>query len=324
MNYTTLLDRFGNGLFQIIHALLFAEKRIVFIGRTCNATDVCEAVVALGLLGNSLYPQFLEMKAFPYTSVNNMSHFSSTPGFVVGTMNPIFEAQKSWWDVLCDVESGTIVMSDAVKSQIEDLACSAQDDDMCRALKKEARRMQMLLKTSTEVDDFVRLALVRYVQTVAALASVPDRQVPTGLRSIRDANSKRIHSFYLTGNFREFVKTVDSETCSMMLFAAQVTQTHGLEDFEIMQIFQSILRIIRTPEQTTRLLTFFPTALGGLGCCAMHLAHQAFAVRLIVVALLRRLESFPLGRMCISRLNSFLMLAYEQVNKDLPDTSSAY
>jgi hypothetical protein len=73
-----------------------------------------------------------------------------------------------------------------------------------------------------------------------------------------------------------------------------------------------------------QMLGYFPTAIGGLGPCAVHLLHPSFAIRLISVALLRRIESLPVGRLCISRLNSFLVLAYEQVSRDLPDTSNAY
>ena len=52
--------------------------------------------------------QVLE-RCYPYTTLNNLD-FLETPGFIAGTTNPIFESHPEWWDVLCDIDSGRVLV----------------------------------------------------------------------------------------------------------------------------------------------------------------------------------------------------------------------
>lgn len=37
--------------------------------------------------------------------------FLSTPGYIAGVTNPMFKTKKEWWDVLCDISTGEVIVS---------------------------------------------------------------------------------------------------------------------------------------------------------------------------------------------------------------------
>lgn len=37
--------------------------------------------------------------------------FLSTPGYIAGVTNPMFKTKREWWDVLCDISTGEILLS---------------------------------------------------------------------------------------------------------------------------------------------------------------------------------------------------------------------
>jgi hypothetical protein len=44
---------------------------------------------------------------FPYASLVDTT-FLSVAGYIAGVANPVFESHNEWWDILCDVDTGTI------------------------------------------------------------------------------------------------------------------------------------------------------------------------------------------------------------------------
>jgi len=44
------------------------------------------------------------------------------PGFIAGVTNRIFEDHSTWWDVLCNIDTGKIIVS-------KDIAMSTDEDD---------------------------------------------------------------------------------------------------------------------------------------------------------------------------------------------------
>ena len=49
-------------------------------------------------------------RCFPYTTLNNLD-FLEVEGYIAGSTNPIFESHPEWWDVLCDIDSGRVLVS---------------------------------------------------------------------------------------------------------------------------------------------------------------------------------------------------------------------
>lgn len=109
-----LIEIFGLSFLHLVWAVM-TEKKIVVLSRQGLPTDVAEASMALGALGGLLQPHFMAQKVFPYASVASVDHFLHTPGYVIGTLNPIFENRRAWnWDVLCDLDKRVIVFADGV------------------------------------------------------------------------------------------------------------------------------------------------------------------------------------------------------------------
>lgn len=107
-----LIEAVGPSFLHLVKAIM-TEKRIVVLSRMGLSTDVAEAALALGTLGSTLDPTFIAQKVFPYTSISSVELFASLPGYVIGTLNPIFENEKMWhWDVLCDLDKHTVVLGE--------------------------------------------------------------------------------------------------------------------------------------------------------------------------------------------------------------------
>lgn len=105
----TLIETLGPSFMLLLLGIL-TEKKILILSRKGEATDVCEVALSLGLLGNLLDRNFMATKVFPYVSVSSVDHFLHVPGYVVGTLNPIFENVSPWgWDLLCDLDNRAVV-----------------------------------------------------------------------------------------------------------------------------------------------------------------------------------------------------------------------
>jgi hypothetical protein len=112
----TLIEVLGPSFVLLILGIL-TEKKILILSRKGEASDVCEVALSLGIIGNLLDRSFMAKKVFPYVSVSSVDHFLHVPGYIVGTLNPIFENVQPWgWDLLCDLDN-RLVMTAAERMQ---------------------------------------------------------------------------------------------------------------------------------------------------------------------------------------------------------------
>ncbi|CAB4409813.1 unnamed protein product [Rhizophagus irregularis] len=109
------LDSSGNQTQPIILLLnaLLTQKRIIFLGHGHPSGDVANYVLsacAMGSGSGGVLRGFSE-RAFPYTNLTNVEDLLKVPGFIAGVTNRIFEDHSSWWDVLCNIDTGKITVS---------------------------------------------------------------------------------------------------------------------------------------------------------------------------------------------------------------------
>ncbi|CAG8754925.1 12069_t:CDS:2, partial [Acaulospora morrowiae] len=109
------LDSSGNQTHPIILLLnaLLTQKRIIFLGQGHPSGDVANYVLsacAMGSGSGGVLRGFTE-RAFPYTNLTNVDDLLKVPGFIAGVTNRIFEDHSSWWDVLCNIDTGKITVS---------------------------------------------------------------------------------------------------------------------------------------------------------------------------------------------------------------------
>ncbi|KAF9201755.1 hypothetical protein BGZ49_008030 [Haplosporangium sp. Z 27] len=109
------LDTNGANTHPIIILLnaLLTEKRVVFLGNGHPAGDVANYVLAACALGSGsggVLRGFPE-RAYPYTNLAGIDHLLTCKGFIAGVTNQLFEDRTSWWDILCNIDTGKITVS---------------------------------------------------------------------------------------------------------------------------------------------------------------------------------------------------------------------
>ncbi|SCV67839.1 BQ2448_5450 [Microbotryum intermedium] len=97
----------------VLFNALITNKRVVFLGHGHAANLVANLVLAACALASgcgAVLGGFVE-RAFPYTNLTNLDNLENVPGFIAGVCNPAFADRPSWWDVLCNYETGKIIVS---------------------------------------------------------------------------------------------------------------------------------------------------------------------------------------------------------------------
>ncbi|KAL1918084.1 uncharacterized protein VTP21DRAFT_3350 [Calcarisporiella thermophila] len=103
---------FTHPIIVLINALL-TQKRVVFLGHGRPSGEVANYVLAACAMGTgcgTVLRGFTE-RAFPYTNLLYVDELLKCPGFIAGVTNPTFEDHPSWWDVLCNINTGKILIS---------------------------------------------------------------------------------------------------------------------------------------------------------------------------------------------------------------------
>ena len=96
----------------------------------------------------------------------------------------------------------------------------------------------------------------------------------------------------------------------------KLTHSTELTEEEIISFFQKLLRSVKSREELIEFLSHLPESRGGISSISYPLFHASPAVRIVVVALLRRLERENL----LVNLNPFMMITYKRNVASLPDT----
>lgn len=98
----------------LLNALL-TQKRIIFLGHNLPSSSVAEAVLgACALVSGGLLRGFTR-HAFPYTDLTKIDDLLKVPGFIAGVTNPAFAHKAEWWDLLCDLGTGKMKISNRME-----------------------------------------------------------------------------------------------------------------------------------------------------------------------------------------------------------------
>ncbi|KAI8913699.1 docking domain of Afi1 for Arf3 in vesicle trafficking-domain-containing protein [Gorgonomyces haynaldii] len=154
----------GNQTHPIILFLfaLLSEKRIMFVGYQKPCTDLANCVLASIALASAgdLVPGTVH-RCFPYASLANIDLLLKVPGYVAGVTNPVFEQNQSWWDILINLNSNQMIISQKLvkefhnESSAESIHCE-DDDELIRSifsgldLHLEENHMRQLVYTYLE------------------------------------------------------------------------------------------------------------------------------------------------------------------------------
>ncbi|ORC90798.1 uncharacterized protein TM35_000072220 [Trypanosoma theileri] len=330
----------GSSFWFVVMAIIL-EKRIVVLSRQGLPNDVCEAVLSLGLIGDLLDPHFTTTKVFPYTSVNGFLHFSNIPGYIVGTLNPIFETQQAWWDVLCDLDNKTVIVSpegwngiinnnnnnNSNNSNNNNKASNLSVDDVqfFKDIINKVYRMKALGESLCEQHTAVRLMIEEYIGLMIMIGDEANEIKRHELSHI-------IQNIFLAPNITRIRVRAQSEYMiqdmpenflllgedPFLLFSvATLRRASSCDEVELLQALHFLLDCVQTCKEVLLLLRRMPRALDGLNPLAAQLLHPSLQVRSTALELLRRLEVMQVGRDAIAAMNTFMYMVYEEASKKM-------
>jgi len=282
---TELLRRFRTALICIFHAVL-NKKRVLFLGHSQPAEIVCLAVLSLPLLVCPPLTGLLE-RCYPFVSLTNLD-FLKIEGFIAGSTNPIFASHPEWWDVLCDLDSGRVLVSSVGphgrKCAAEPPRLSELDEDLYE-------------QVSTGLD-------ARYSEH--------------WLRACFQEHAQQLRCEQLRGSTAVMDRQAGSPSDEMvMLFLEQLRSASCMTDKELEHIFSSVHSFVADEARLEQLLSRLPgsSPLGCLSPVATALFHPNASVRNLAASLLRAIGEHKEANPLMSGLNSFLLLGLSQQEK---------
>ena len=98
----------------LLNALL-TQKRIIFLGHNLPSSEVAEAVLGACHLASGGLLRGFTRHAFPYTDLTKIDDLLKVPGFIAGVTNPAFSHHAEWWDLLCDLSTGRMRISNKIE-----------------------------------------------------------------------------------------------------------------------------------------------------------------------------------------------------------------
>lgn len=113
--HLTTNGAFTHPIIVLVNALL-TQKRIIFLGHNRPSGEVAEAVLAACALASGGVLRGFVRHAFPYTDLTKVDDLLKVPGFIAGVTNPAFSYKPEWWDLLCDLPTGRMKISNRIEA----------------------------------------------------------------------------------------------------------------------------------------------------------------------------------------------------------------
>ena len=113
-HHLTTSGAYTHPIIVLINALL-TQKRIIFLGHNLPSSEVAEAVLAACALASGGLLRGFVRHAFPYTDLTKIDDLLKVPGFIAGVTNPAFAHKAEWWDLLCDLPTGRMKISNRIE-----------------------------------------------------------------------------------------------------------------------------------------------------------------------------------------------------------------
>jgi hypothetical protein len=124
----------------LIFNAVLAHKRVMFLGHGLPANHVARMVLAACAMVSGCGQVLRGMTecAFPYANLASLDVLEEFPGFVAGVCNPRFEELPHTWDVLCNLETGKVVVSKELRVVTPSKSDGASESSVPSANSEEA------------------------------------------------------------------------------------------------------------------------------------------------------------------------------------------
>eukprot|EP01061_Rhynchopus_euleeides_P034004 TRINITY_DN57686_c0_g1_i1.p1 TRINITY_DN57686_c0_g1~~TRINITY_DN57686_c0_g1_i1.p1 ORF type:complete len:498 (+),score=146.84 TRINITY_DN57686_c0_g1_i1:166-1494(+) len=294
------LEVFREASLSIVNEMMLG-RRVVFLSYKKSAGDLCKVVMAVASLVIPLTRGYLQSRTFPYSSLTCMSAWMHLKSCLVGTTNPMFEQRTEWWDVLCNVDTGKVKFGKSLAANPKEKEPEADLSFLTKMLQSYSSRAE------EDVEPYLRYHFSEY------LASM--RREGADTESVQ-----RVKRWRISGLLQFQASLVPACIQSARQSLQKLRSGAALTEDDAILIFQSLVKTVREQGDLMHLLSLMPREADGLFPIALGLFHPSYAVKLPCVAFLRRLDTFPEGKLTMHSLNPFLLLAYERNAKLMPTT----
>ncbi|KAJ9254224.1 hypothetical protein DTO195F2_6728 [Paecilomyces variotii] len=112
--HLTTSGAYTHPIIVLVNAML-TQKRVIFLGHNRPSGEVAEAVLAACALASGGVLRGFTRHAFPYTDLTKIDDLLRVPGFIAGVTNPTFANHHEWWDLLCDLPTGRMKISNRIE-----------------------------------------------------------------------------------------------------------------------------------------------------------------------------------------------------------------
>ena len=113
--HLTTSGAYTHPIIVLVNAML-TQKRVIFLGHNRPSGEVAEAVLAACALASGGILRGFTRHAFPYTDLTKIDDLLNVPGFIAGVTNPAFANHPEWWDLLCDLPTGRMKISNRIEN----------------------------------------------------------------------------------------------------------------------------------------------------------------------------------------------------------------
>ncbi|KAN0011867.1 hypothetical protein ACTFIU_007438 [Dictyostelium citrinum] len=307
-----LVQKFGNDVMKIFNGVL-SQKRIIFLGYGCGADEICNYVLAACSMVCPPLKGTRE-RCFPNINLHHQILIDKLPpstGVILGVSNPVFEERSEWWDILCNIGTGKVILNPSLVTEIPDKFQQYDNDFMAEVNYNISAHYG---------EDKIKSLFQEYTQHIVDMALDEEEFLDDQQRQLAiDANHQRIEAWTKTKTFSTYLfdkentkRTSAIRDHTILSSIRKLRKKKHIPEKEVLKIYHSFLNSIKTEEQVTEFLSYLPKSHGGLFPVAVGLFHKSDQVRYATCQLLRILDKFQSGNAFISGLNPFLKTSYER------------
>ncbi|KAK9238521.1 docking domain of Afi1 for Arf3 in vesicle trafficking-domain-containing protein [Lipomyces kononenkoae] len=347
-------------LIVLVNSLL-TEKRVVFMGARRAAKDVVDVVLSACSLISSGILRGFSSRAYPYTDLSKIDRLIQVPGYIAGVTNPAFENHPSWWDVLCNIETGEVRISRSIKQPERSVSNNMSAavggtgslpdvslvEDITAMIANRYGEESIRCRFHEFISEFIQLCAAYdetrgvdspligsrglwpaqeqgYVISGHGYVWVDEQQKKRDL----DHYKHVIEGWKRTTNYKTYISDVQNLLVPMpvasMDLQHQIDRLRklSLSSIPAGEIFEAIRDVVVNPHQITQLLAFLPQYQGGLLPLAAGLFHTRNQVRNSAAEIIIRIRDHEAGRHFYNELDLFHKLACERLYRRVADADS--
>lgn len=309
-----LVQKFEKHTMTIYNAIL-CGKRVLFLGHGLAAEQVSNCVLSACRLVSPPLSGILK-RAFPYAHLTDI-RFLEVEGYIAGVTNPIFQQHSLWWDLICDVPTGTVLFNPEYEQELS----KANLEEMSHGLDCEILdtiRSGLAMNLS---EEWLHCKFRDYTQRIYDIVSGDEIFKSDQERMIHTRSNRfRIAQLVQTRLYKENQirdRWIESRSYfgkqhSDMKRYIRTLQVKKVSLKEVKRLYRFFRQNVNSHGELMQFLSMLPESRGGLFPIAVGLFHEADEVKKMTIDLLSRLDLLKEGSMALNNLNYMILLTFHK------------